>query len=224
MKALSNHSQITMSSLEIAELTGKRHAHVVRDIGNMLEELGQPKIGFSSTYRSAQGKALACYNLPRDLTLTLVTGYSIPIRHKINQRWIELESKQAFALPDFTNPAEAARAWADERERADFAIKTKAEIGSRREATAMATASKAVRKLSALKREQDRKRIYCTIRRATVMHPGRQFNWRVLKSASMGMELPTIDVDDDLYGTVKAYHADVWLACYGLDVMNREEL
>lgn len=32
------------------------------------------------------------------------------------------------------------------------------------------------------------------------------------------MEMPPIDVFDSNYGTVKAYHADVWREAYALDI------
>jgi phage regulator Rha-like protein len=216
MKALSIHAPITMSSLEIAELTGKRHAHVVRDISNMLDELGQPKIGFSSTYRSLQGKTLTCYYLPKDLTLTLITGYSIPLRHKINQRWLELEGQSQLAIPQ-TLP-EALRLAASLAEERDEAIRTKAEIGSKREATAMNTAAQAVKKVKRLERDLDRSMDYCTIKRASMLFHGQRFDWRLLKSASRELGLEPVDVFDANYGTVKAYHADVWLAAYALEI------
>ncbi|MGC5778327.1 Rha family transcriptional regulator [Methylobacterium sp. NFXW15] len=75
-----------MSSQEIAELTGKRHADVMRVIRNMLEQLGLDERNFASVYRDAKGEERPCYNLPRNLTVTLVTGYSIPMRHAVVTR------------------------------------------------------------------------------------------------------------------------------------------
>ena len=56
--------------------------------------------------------------LNKDLTLTLVAGYSSKIRYAVIKRWQELEQQAVkpvtAALPDFTNPADAAIAWAAE--------------------------------------------------------------------------------------------------------------
>lgn len=41
---------VSISSLEIANITGKEHFHVLRDIENMLEELEIDKSNFGGIY------------------------------------------------------------------------------------------------------------------------------------------------------------------------------
>ena len=125
---------------------------------------------------------------------------------------------QAALLPDFTNPAAAARAFAEQYERAQVAVKTKAEIGSRREATAMNTASQAVKKAHALELELDRAKSYATIKRMSALYHGQPFDWRLLKQTAAEMGISSIDIFDANYGKVKAYHADVWREAYALEI------
>ena len=103
----------------------------------------------------------------------------------------------------------------------DHAVATKAEIGSRREATSMATASVAVKKVNKLEIELDQSKEYCSVKRMQMIHHGQKFNWRLLKSTSIEMEMPAKSVFDANYGTVKAYHLDVWQEAYAvtIDVM-----
>ena len=81
----------TMSSLEISELTGKRHDNVMRDIANMLNELNLDFLSFEGTYTGKANRTSPCFNLNEELSLTLVSGYSIKMRHLIIKRWQELE-------------------------------------------------------------------------------------------------------------------------------------
>lgn len=107
----------TMSSLEIARLTGKDHAHLMRDIRNMepgWEKISQTKFGLAS-YKDAQGKDRPCYQLTKTECLYVATKFNDEARAKLIIRWEELERKNragVITLPDFTDPAEAAMAWA----------------------------------------------------------------------------------------------------------------
>ena len=83
----------SMSSLEIAELTGKDHAKVLIDIRKMLDELGILTSDFS-TVRKVRGKEYDVFNLPKRETIILVSGYSVAMRAAIVDRWQELESKE----------------------------------------------------------------------------------------------------------------------------------
>lgn len=105
----------TMSSREISELTGKEHKHVLKDIRDMLSALWKSSAEFSAQYKDSTGRTLPMFNLPKDLTITLVSGYNVTMRHRIVTRWMELEAAQAPA-PSFALPktfAEALRLSAD---------------------------------------------------------------------------------------------------------------
>jgi prophage antirepressor-like protein len=123
---------------------------------------------------------------------------------------------QSFQLPK-TFP-EALRLAAAMMEERDEAIRTKAEIGSRREATAMNTASQATKRANQLEVELDRSKQYCTVKRMEMLQHGQKFSWRLLKSTGIAMGVEPIDVFDANYGTVKAYHADVWKEAYAIDL------
>lgn len=83
-----------MSSREIAELTGKRHDHVMRDIGRMLTELESDLPSFGDIYKDQGGRTYPCFNLDRHHTECLLTGYSAKMRMAVIKRWHELEAVQ----------------------------------------------------------------------------------------------------------------------------------
>lgn len=86
---------VTMTSSEIAELTGKLHAHVIRDIRAMLEALkDDPVLDHVREDKDARGYT-ENFHLNRELTETLITGYSIPLRHKVIRRLHDLEEQAA---------------------------------------------------------------------------------------------------------------------------------
>ncbi|WP_439871056.1 Rha family transcriptional regulator [Pseudomonas syringae] len=89
-----------MSSLEIAELTGKQPSNVGRDIRKMLADLGDDsKLSHVHEEKDARGYTKA-YHLDRELTQTLITGYSAPLRLKVIRRLNELEGLQICRSPE----------------------------------------------------------------------------------------------------------------------------
>ncbi|WP_216367246.1 Rha family transcriptional regulator, partial [Geobacillus sp. MR] len=86
-----------MSTNEIADLSGKRHDHVMRDARKMLVELhGEDDLPkFGGVYRGANGEDRPCLHLPKRETLILVSGYNLKMRAAIIDRWQELEARPA---------------------------------------------------------------------------------------------------------------------------------
>ena len=85
---------LTMTSREIAALTGKQHKDVLYDIRKMLVELEINSADFSAEYKDSTGRTLPAFNLPKRETLILVSGYNVGMRAKIIDRWQELEAQQ----------------------------------------------------------------------------------------------------------------------------------
>lgn len=95
-----NKNNIT--SLEIAEITGKRHADVMRDIRNLIEQ-GANECNFALVdYKDKKGEMRPCYNLTPKGCLILASGYDVVLREKIINRLEELETEKkrgGFLIP-----------------------------------------------------------------------------------------------------------------------------
>lgn len=91
---LVNNGELTMSSREIADLTGKRHDNVMADIRKMLVEIQSPeKLG---DYIDTKNRIQQMLLLNKEECLCLISGYSIKLRMAIIKRWQELESQKSL--------------------------------------------------------------------------------------------------------------------------------
>ena len=109
---------LTMSSREIAELTGRDHGNVMRDIRTLLDDLQASDLKpvcETTTYAGANGQRYPQYELDRDTCLTLLLGYDAVARMKVVKRWQELEAQAAPVVP--RTIAQALRLAAEQAER-----------------------------------------------------------------------------------------------------------
>lgn len=109
----------TISSREIADLTGKNHAHVMRNIREMepaWEKVSQSKFGLAE-YWDEQGKPRPMYLLSKTECLYVATKFNDEARAKLVLRWEKLETENRI---DFNNPntiLQLAQNWADEQKK-----------------------------------------------------------------------------------------------------------
>lgn len=96
---MGNPGALTMSSREIAELTGKQHRNVKRDIESMLRELKKDVLSFERIYFDSMNRQQTEFHLDRELTEILITGYNIPLRAAVIRRLHELEAGQQVQVP-----------------------------------------------------------------------------------------------------------------------------
>ncbi|WP_010516981.1 phage antirepressor KilAC domain-containing protein [Komagataeibacter oboediens] len=102
---ISSANAVTMSSKEIAELTGKAHKHVIRDIESMIAEIEKdgPSLDHKAKSKGYDVERdnrgyVKIIHLDRSHTYTLMTGYDARQRKKIIDRWMELEAQERKPL------------------------------------------------------------------------------------------------------------------------------
>ena len=126
----------TMSSLEIVDMINDhrlskntvdavypnlRHSDFMAKVINVLGVEYSEK--FRSTYLANNGKENPCYRFEKREACLMAMSYSYELQALVFDRMTELESQSLKPqLPDFTNPAIAARAWADEVEAKQVAL------------------------------------------------------------------------------------------------------
>lgn len=118
----------TMSSLEISEITGKRHDNVKRLIESFSQDIESRKALIARPQSEVMQKEVNGRIYEYEVyifageqgkldSITVVAQLCPEFTAALVKRWYELENQSLKPqLPDFTNPVEAARAWADEVE------------------------------------------------------------------------------------------------------------
>ncbi|WP_262381088.1 Rha family transcriptional regulator [Pseudomonas sp. WS 5010] len=226
---------VTMSSREIAELVESRHDSVKRTIERLAERkaIGSPPM---VEYLDGLGRPATEYLFSgekgkRD-SLVVVAQLSPEFTGALVDRWQKLEEQLADVSLDtdegkllvIQGLATKQLALIAENklvtQQRDRAIETKAEIGSRREATAMATASAAVRQVQKLKDDLglgSRQAAVLAVEKAV----GRKFGvsgYVPLRRWCKARGLTAPKVFHPTFGFVRCWPAGAWMDAYQIDL------
>ena len=119
------NNRVVTDSRSVAEHFGKRHDNVLVTIGGLLKNKETQQMFCKTTYVNEQNnQTYPMYLMNRDGFSLLVMGFTgkAALEWKLkyiaafNEMEKKLANKNSLVLPDFTNPVEAARAWANEYE------------------------------------------------------------------------------------------------------------
>ena len=197
---------------------------------------GQELKDFASSLKILTNSSMEISSKARSLTLwtekgaarhakILDTDQAWDVFEQLEEVYFAVKEKSHLpALPNFADPAEAAIAWANEYKAkqqaladAEYFKATKAEIGSRREATAMGRLSAKVKEVESLKVQLDKSLDFASIK-AVEIATGRKFGWHSLKKWSKANSSEIKTIPDPNFGEVKTYHKDAWLAVYNINL------
>ena len=205
---LSNHpNQLTMSSLDIAQLTGKRHDNVLRDIDVLLAALTSDLCsGFkSSTYLDASGKPNRLFAMDKDSTICLVSGYDVNARMSIIKRWQEFEQNNSFNIPTtFAGALALAAKMAEENEKLGVTVKGQT-VTIHRQAEVID------HKLIVTDESEN----YLSVARVRSMNPNQRYSGALLGRISEKLDIPVIP-QHAAKGQIpiNTYHKSVWELAY----------
>jgi hypothetical protein len=208
------------AKLEHADFMKKAPEVLGKDVGN-----------FSDIYRDSYGRAQPAYRFPKREATLMAMSYSYALQAAVYDHMTALEAKAA--TPDLTTDegkllmiqelaTKSLHLLADNKRiqlERDEAIRTKAQIGSKREATAMATAASAKREAARLKHELGFSARHATILQVEVAVGG-DFDFAPLRRWCKANEVTPQTVPDKRYPKgVKAWPAGAWADCYGVDLV-----
>ncbi len=129
----SSGSKVLTNSVLVAKKFGKEHKHVLESIRKIMTAENSAVLGMfdESTYLNEQNKKQPMFIMNRDGFTLLAMGFTgkqamdfkLDYIGAFNKMEATIKNNQVAALPDFTNPAEAARAWAEQFEQKQIEAK-----------------------------------------------------------------------------------------------------
>jgi phage regulator Rha-like protein len=199
---MSPHGAQTMTSREVVQIInslrpeGKaelRHDTFVAKLLKLREELNLQNI-LGVEYLDKKGEKRPEYLLDKEACMIMVASETPKVLQAIIRRWQDLERQQLLQFPNFNNPAEAARAWANEYEQKLLAQNNEKQ----------------------LQIKLDESKEWLSIKRVASynhMH-WRELSWRKLKSSPPSIVHKPKKIFDANYGEVNVYHIDAWEEIY----------
>lgn len=107
---------------EIGDQSALRHDHLMAKVPKVLKK-DAPK--FRDIYKDAQNRTQDCYRFPKREACLMAMSYSYELQAAVYDHMTDLEERLSgrviATLPDFSNPAVAARAWAEQYEQRQVA-------------------------------------------------------------------------------------------------------
>ena len=129
----SSGSKVLTNSILVAKKFGKEHKHVLESIRKIMTAENSAVLGMfeESNYLNEQNKKQPMFIMNRDGFTLLAMGFTgkqamdfkLDYIGAFNKMEATIKNNQVAALPDFTNPAEAARAWAEQFEQKQIEAK-----------------------------------------------------------------------------------------------------
>lgn len=239
-----NTDQVTMSSPELVDYINAhrqevatiekpfielQHRSFMSKVPQVLGVEATAKFIAVDNFKNGTGGTVQrqIYRFPKREACLMAMSYSYELQAQVFDRMTAMEQHIAAQnLPSYAidDPIERAKKWIEEEKQKqlviqerDHAIATKAEIGSRREATAMGRLSAKVKEVESLKVQLDKSLDFASIKSVEIA-TGRKFGWHALKKWSKSNSLEIKTIPDPNFGEVKTYHKDAWLAVYNINL------